>query len=225
MARSPRLVEDDGIYHVLNRRAGRATLFEHEQDYGAFEKALDEAAAAVPMRVLAYCLMPNHWHLLLWPRKGRAMSAFMQRLTLTHMRRWHARHGTAGTGPVYQGRFKSFPVQDDTHLLTVARYVERNALRAKLVHKAEQWRWCSLWQRQQEQLPPWLVCARDWPVDLPSNWSSFVNRPQTEAELEAVRLSVKRGVPLGSEAWQRRTATRLKLQSTLRDPWRPKRQR
>jgi putative transposase len=81
--------------------------------------------------------MPNHWHLVLWPRKKGELSEFMRWLTVTHTQRWHASHRTSGTGPLYQGRFKSFPIEDDDHLLAVVRYVERNALRAKLVARAE----------------------------------------------------------------------------------------
>jgi hypothetical protein len=88
------------------------------------------------MRLLAYCLMPNHFHLLVWPRADGDLSQFLRWLTVTHTQRWHAHHRTAGTGHLYQGRFKSFPVQSDEHFLTVCRYVERNALRANLVGRA-----------------------------------------------------------------------------------------
>jgi putative transposase len=91
--------------------------------------------------------MPNHWHLLLWPRRDGELSEILRWITVTHTQRWHAHHRTAGTGPVYQGRFKSFPVQTDAHFLTVARYVERNALRAKLVPRAEDWQWSSIWRQ------------------------------------------------------------------------------
>jgi putative transposase len=174
------------------------------------------------MRVLAYCLMPNHWHLLLWPQRGRDLSTFMQRLTVTHMRRWHAHRGTTGTGPLYQGRFKSFPVQDDAHLLSVGRYVERNALRARLVRRAENWHWCSLWRRENHIMPAWLVPAKDWPMDLPKDWLEWVNSPQTAAEEESIRRCIKRGAPLGSDNWQKRAARQLHLEGSLRDPWRPK---
>jgi putative transposase len=138
---------------------------------------------------------------------------------VTHVRRWHAHHHTEGTGPIYQGRFKSFPVQEDDHLLTLCRYVERNALRAKLVKRAEQWRWCSLWHRQQETQVPWLS---DWPIPIPETWVEHVNRPQTEAELAALRRSVQRGTPYGEPAWQERTVTVLSLQSSIRPRGRPR---
>ena len=106
-----------------------------------------EAKKRLPMRVLAWCVMSNHWHLVLWPRGDGDLSEFMRWLTVTHTQRWHAAHHTSGTGPLYQGRFKSFPIQEDDHLLTVLRYVERNPLRANLVKRADEWRWSSLWHR------------------------------------------------------------------------------
>ena len=96
------------------------------------------------MRLLTYCLVPNHFHLLLWPREDGDLSAFMRWLTMTHTQRWHAHHSTAGTRHVYQRRYKSFPVQSGEHLLTVCRYVERNALCANLVQRAEEWKSGSL---------------------------------------------------------------------------------
>ena len=129
---------------MLNRRVGRMCIFDKDDDYAAFLQVLDEAAQRTPMPLFSYCLMPNHWHLVLRPRKDGDLSRYMQWLTTTHMRRWHAYRGTRGTGPLYQGRYKSFPVQNDRHFLTVCRYVERNPLRARLVRRAENWRWSSL---------------------------------------------------------------------------------
>ncbi len=145
MPRRPRLSTGGLAYHVLNRRVGRLPLFEKPTDYAAFEKILHEAHRRTGVRIAAYCLMPNHWHLLLWPRTDGELSDVMRWITVTHTQRWHAHRHTSGTGPVYQGRFKSFPVQTDEHFLTVARYVERNAVRAALVSRAEEWQWSSVW--------------------------------------------------------------------------------
>jgi len=134
---------------VLNRAAGRATLFDKLADYAAFEKVVRQAWERSAMRLLSYLVMPNHWHFVVWPRKDGELSTWAQWLTVTHVRRWHAHHHSAGTGPVYQGRFKSFPVQEDDHYFTVCRYVERNPLRANRVARAEHWRWSSLWHRVQ----------------------------------------------------------------------------
>ncbi len=129
---------------MLNRANARMTIFEKDRDYEAFERVLGEAVDKYGTRLLSYCLMPNHWHLVLWPKEDGELSRFTGWLTLTHTQRWHAHHGTSGSGHVYQGRFKSFPVQDDEHFYTVCRYVERNPLKAKLVASAEDWRWSSL---------------------------------------------------------------------------------
>ncbi|HEX9596688.1 MAG TPA: transposase, partial [Anaerolineales bacterium] len=135
MPRRARSIVGGYAYHVLNRANGRLRLFKKDADFAAFEQILLEAHQRVPLRILAYVLMGNHWHFVVWPRRGRheEVSEFFRWLTVTHSQRFHAHHGTAGMGHVYQGRFKSFPIASDDHLTTVLRYVERNPLRAGLV--------------------------------------------------------------------------------------------
>jgi putative transposase len=173
-------------------------LFRKAADFAAMEKVLEDALRRTPVRLLAYCILSNHWHLLLWPRADGELSEFMRWLTLTHTQRWHANRHTSGTGPIYQGRFKSFPVQSDEHLLTVARYIERNPLRAGMVENVEQWQWSSLWRRCQADAALCEILS-DWPVQAPRDWSRWVQQPQTEAELQAVRRSVLRGRPFGED--------------------------
>lgn len=221
MPRQARLAPGGFVYHVLNRAVARLPLLIKPEDYEAFERVLAEAHQRHPIRVLAYCLMPNHWHMLLYPREDRQLTAFVRWLTHTHTMRWHAHYHTTGSGHLYQGRFKSFPVQTDEHFLTVCRYVERNALQANLVKRAEDWRWCSLWRRRSRSAEPRSLLS-EWPVDPPRNWLCAVNKPQNEAELTAVRRAVQRNAPFGSEVWTTRTANRLGLQSTLRPRGRPR---
>lgn len=221
MPRRPRLAAGNLAYHVLNRRVGRLLLFQKPADYAAFERILAEAQDRFRIRLTAYCLMPNHWHLLLWPRREGELSEVLRWITVTHTQRWHAHHHSAGTGPVYQGRFKSFPVQADAHFLAVARYVERNALRAKLVDRAEAWQWGSLWRRTQGDATR-MAWLSDWPVDRPRDWVGWVNRADTKSELDALRLSVQRGRPHGEEGWVRRLCRRCGMESTLRPRGRPK---
>src|SRR5438445_12523569 len=195
MARPYRAALGGFVYHVLNRANARLPIFQKEGDYAAFERILGEAIEHVPgMRLLAYCLLPNHWHLVLWPQHDGELSDFGHWLTLTHTQRWHAHYRHVGRGHLYQGRFKSFPISEDEHFLQVCRYVERNAVRAGLVRRAEAWRWCSLWARQQAQRPEkWLLSP--WPLPVPDDWVQEVNRAQTETELEALRRSVQRAQP------------------------------
>jgi putative transposase len=208
------------VYHALNRAVARLPLFPKDRDYDAFLRVLDEARQRHPIRVLGYGLMPNHWHLVLWPRGDHDLTAFLRWLTHTHTMRWHTHYHTLGTGHLYQGRFKAFPVQDDDHFYTVLRYVERNALRAGLVGRAEDWRWSSLAHRLYGRDPRDRL--NGWPVRMPADWVGYVNRPQTEAELAAVRRSVARGCPFGSDDWQRETAAGLGLAATLRPRGRPR---
>ena len=212
------------VYHVLNRANGKRRIFDHDRDYLAFERVLAETQERVPMRILAWCVMPNHWHLLLWPQEDGDLSKFMRLLTLTHTQRRHAHRASAGTGHIYQGRFKSFVVQDDAHFLAVSRYVEANALSGKLVQRAEDWRWGSLWRvlRGRADQPP---CIHPWPVTRPTDWLDYVNRPAEAAEIDAVRCSARRSAPYGDEAWARDMADQLGLQSSLRPRGRPARQK
>jgi len=221
MPRRPRYAPGGLVYHVLNRAVARQTLFEKDADYAAFEAVLHEAMARHPTRLLAYQVMPNHWHMVLWPREDGELTAFLRWLTHTHVMRWHAHHGTSGTGHLYQGRFKSFPIQTNDYFYTGIRYVERNAKRANLVERAEDWRWSSLWRRVHGNAEAKQLLHR-WPLPEPTDWVKLVNRPQTEAELAAVRRSVLRGSPFGTPLWQTRTAKRLGLEWTLRARGRPR---
>jgi len=186
----------------------------------AFEGVLAEAHKRLPTRILAYCVMPNHWHFLLWPRDDGELSEFMRWLTVTHTQRWHVHHRTTGTGHLYQGRFKSFPVQSDEHFLTVARYVERNALRANLVKRAEDWQWGSLWRRANGDVEKKALLTK-WPVLPPRNWVQCVNRAENPKELESLRQCVARGRPFGSDRWQTITSKQLGLESSIRPRGRP----
>jgi len=224
MGRPKRAADGGLVYHVLNRANARMTIFEKDGDYEAFERVLAAAVERTQTRLLAYCVLGNHWHLVVWPEQDGEVSRFAGWLTLTHTQRWHAHRHSAGSGHVYQGRFKSFPVQDDEHFYTVCRYVERNALRANLVERAEDWRWCSLhrWKYGTGKEKSLLSA---WPMSRRPGWVDHVNARQSEAELTALRRSVKRGCPFGHEAWCDRMVRRLGLESTLRRQGRPKKQK
>lgn len=221
MPRTRRVDVGNIVYHVLNRSTARLEIFEKEKDYQTFEATLEEGKKKYPMRILAYCLMPNHWHLVLHPEFDGQLVPFMRWLTMTHTHRWHAAHHTIGSGHLYQGRYKSFPVETDEHFLQLVRYVERNAKRAKLVEKVERWEWSSIYrrefgtERQRELLSP-------WPVAGATNHLEWVNAPQPKEELETIRVSIARGRPYGKEGWAHAMSERLGLQSSFRSRGRPK---
>jgi putative transposase len=209
------------VYHVLNRSAGRFTLFRTQKDYLAFENVLQQAIERTPgVRVLSYCVMPNHWHLVLWPTNDADLSAFMFWLTMTHAQRWRTSHDKVGYGPLYQGRFKAFVVQTDAHFLTVCRYVERNPLRANLVNDAAAWRWSSLWRREHGDAKL-KGLLHPWPITRPADWLDWVQAPQTAAEEEALQTCILRSRPFGGARWQQKVTASLGLESAFRSPGRP----
>ena len=219
MSRTARASVGGICYHVLNRGNGRSEVFHKDDDYAAFLKLLREASERVPMRLLAYCLMPNHFHLVVWTLQDGDLGRWMQWLLTSHVRRYHRHYHSSGH--VWQGRFKAFPIEEDGHLLTVMRYVERNPVRAKTipVRKAQRWPWSSIGEKPKDVERPELDAG---PVVRGRDWLRWVNEPQTEAELEALRKCVRRGRPFGSASWQRRTARRLGLESSLRPRGRPR---
>src|ERR1700722_5358655 len=221
MPRIARVAPGGMVYHVLNRGVGRMRLFLSDADYAAWERVILETLPLAPMRICAYCWMPNHWHLVLWPEKDGQLSTFMQRVTNRHTQRWQRSKRRVGYGHLYQGRFKSFPVETDDHFYSLVRYVERNPLRAGLVSRAEDWRWSSLSRRQSEDDQAKALLAA-WPLPEPSRWLATVNRAQTESELAALRKSVNRSTPFGTPEWQSRTAKKLGLEWTLRARGRPR---
>lgn len=217
MARTARVAAGGICYHVINRGNRRATVFHTSADYDAFVRLLERACMRIPMRVLAYCLMPNHFHFVLWPFGDRDMSRWMHWLLTSHVVRYHKIRGTSGR--VWQGRYKSFPIEQDRHLLTVLRYVERNPVRANLVTSAGDWKWSSF---VGEKDLPSSPCVTESPVTKPDDWARLVDNPQSSDEVDAVRNCNYKCMPYGSEHWVLRTATQLGLQSSLRGPGRPK---
>lgn len=220
MPRTARASVGGICYHVINRGNGRRQVFHQDGDYEAFLKAIGHACIEIPMRVLGYCLMPNHFHMAVWPAHDGDLSRWMHWVLNTHVRRYHKHHGSSGH--IWQGRFKAFPIEEDEHLLRVLRYIERNALRAKLVRRAENWEWSSarFWQAGATR-PSYLTVG---PVARGRQWLESVNQALTTAELEALRKCVNRGAPYGSPAWVEQTAERLGLQSTIRARGRPRKE-
>ena len=190
---------------MMNRGARRLPIFDGPDDYGTFVRVLHEGTDRFPMRLLCWVVMPNHWHLVLWPQEDDDLSVFMAWITATHSRRWHVDHNSVGTGTIYQGRFKAIPVKDDVHFLTVCRYVERNPMRARLVQRVEDWKWSSA-AREPRQPNPRL---HEWPVPRPPTWEEDANAGESIADLVRVRTAIDRGVAFGPKAWCDETANHL----------------
>lgn len=217
MARTARASVGGICYHVINRGNGKAEVFHKPEDYQRFTEMIRESCERLPMRVVGWCLMPNHFHLMLWPFEDGDLSRWMQWLMTSHVRRYHQHYQSSGH--IWQGRFKAFPIQGDMHYLTVLRYVERNPVRAGLVGRAEEWRWSSLHSFGSHPTVRLLVPG---PVSRPEDWLALVNETQPESELSQLRTCVNRGQPFGSTAWIGRVASRLGLEATIHPRGRPR---
>ncbi len=221
MPRIERIDIAEHVYHVLNRANARAQIFDNDDDYRQFETILEETVERHEMRLLAYCIMPNHWHLILQPKEDGGMGIFMNWLANTHTRRWHIAKNTVGQGHLYQGRYKSFICQHDSHFLSLVRYVERNAKKANLVKKAESWKWSSAWRRengsheQKKLLSPWAT-------EEPRSYLQWLNDPQTQAEEDVLERSLAKSVPYGSDRWTERMVRKFGLGQTMRGVGRPR---
>lgn len=217
MPRIARGLSDGHIYHVLNRGNGKQEVFHKEGDYRSFRVLIAEAKEICQVDVLAYCLMPNHFHFLLQPQKANELSKWMQWLMTSHVRRYHRHYGTSGH--IWQGRFKSFIVQDDEHLLTAVRYIEANPVRAQLVKSAKDWIWSSHIERISGTSEKVLSKL---PISLPANWTKFIDTALTSSEIEKLRKSVNRQAPYGKDEWIKKLCGVLGLESTIRHRGRPK---
>jgi putative transposase len=161
--------------------------------------------------------MPNHFHLAVWPLGDPDLSDWMHWLMTAHVRSYRKQY--CGSGHIWQGRFKAFPIQEDEHLLTVIRYIECNPLRAGLVDRAEAWPWSSLRDWVNPALVPFF---HPGPVPRPTDWHTYVNMPLHAKDLKRLRRSVRRGTPFGKPSWTETTAGHLGLEDTLRPPGRPR---
>lgn len=224
MPRTARVDVGQEVYHILNRANARVQIFDNEKDYLDFEKILQEAVDRFEMRLLAYCVMPNHWHLSVYPKQDGDLAKFMGWLTNTHTRRWHATKKTTGQGHLYQGRYKSFLCQRDDHFIILMQYVERNSKKAGLCDLAQDWRWSSIWRRENGSEEQQKILS-EWPVDMPKEYLKLVNRAfdkkVTEVE-EAIDETIEKGNPFGGYEWVKKIVKKFGLEQTLRRVGRPK---
>jgi putative transposase len=172
MPRTRRVLLPCHVQHVMNRGNARQRIFDDRHDYEDFIELLARAGDHARVPLLAFCLMPNHWHLVLWPSSPKSLSAYMHWLTSTHVLRLHRRRGTTGQGHIYQERYRHVTVTTERQFLVLCRYVESNAAQGGMVPRAEDWPYCSLVRTKsrsgRELLSP-------WPVPRPPGWAEYLN--------------------------------------------------
>jgi putative transposase len=225
MPRPLRPIADGLVYHVINRGNNRQNVFRKDADYRAFLTALADLKERKPFELYGYCLMSNHFHLLIRPRGG-TISRIVQSLLVSHTQRYHKHHRSGGH--VWQGRFKSPVIQDDEHVLTVLRYIEANPLRAKLVRDAGEYAWSSYRSHglgeanelidplvRYEELSPYAGVRQ-------RKWAEKVHAQLEGSAEAAVRRSVQTGLPYGERVWVEQLAKRLGVNLVMRPRGRPR---
>lgn len=180
------------VYHLINRGNKKARIFIEAADYQGFVTAMADASERTGVRHMTFCIMPNHFHIVAQSSADNDVSAYMQRLMNAHIRTYQERHGTKGTGHIYQGRYRPIQVMTDYQFLNVCRYVDANPLRAGLVDRAEHWPWGGLALKKSRDGRNLLS---SWPVPRPADWLDRVNRQQSEASLKEIRKAIARGRP------------------------------
>jgi putative transposase len=221
MSRHARISPDGFVQHVINRGDHRETIFHKAGDFAAFLRIIADATLKVPMRILAYCIMRNHFHLLLWPHEGVDLPAYIQVLMNLHIQRYLQHYPPSSNGHIYQGRYRNVLVQDGAAVHRVARYIEANPLAAGVARRAEAYAWSSLSPRALDVDRPILYAGAEG-ISRTSEWIDFVNEPVSYETTARIQQSIRRGMPYGDNEWLQRVVAQHGLEHTLREPGRPR---
>ncbi len=220
MPRSNRLTVGNIVYHCMNRSSGGFKIFKKNGDYAFFESLLEEGKELIGMRILAYCIMPNHWHLLLYPKRDEDLSSFMHWITTSHVRNYREITNSVGRGHLYQGSYKSFPVDTELYLQTVIKYIEQNPIRSGLVGDIKEWRWSSLWRREYGTDDSKKILSK-LPTELSPDYVKTIDSSLDKEKYEKIKCSIKRGRPFGPSEWVDDIVKKYGLESTVRRRGRP----
>ena len=191
MARKRRCILPGAYYHVCNRATEKRVLFSTPSDFDLWVKTLREALEIFPLKIHAFCVMPNHWHMLASSPSGPTFTKAMQWLGATHAIRWRKRADSVGKGAVYQSRYRCHRVKPNQVFWIVARYIERNPVRAGLTESPYSWEWSSAGQKNGLSIP-----INEWPLAKPEKWEEFLRRGGNPVEEAKVREALTRGFPL-----------------------------
>lgn len=217
MPRIARGLADNQIYHIINRGNRRESVYHDKYDYERFLKLLFDSKEKYNIKIYAYCLMPNHFHLVIYTKYSESLSKAMHWISSSYVRYYNKRYKISGH--LWQGRYKSFIVQKESYLLTLLKYVEVNPKRAKIVKRCEDYKYSSAYNRI-NNIEDELINIP--PIDLPVNWDKYINDEESKIDIDYIRNSIERQSPLGEELWQVNIAKKYGLESTLNSRGRPR---
>jgi putative transposase len=226
MPRSPRIVLPGYPHHVVHRGHNRRVIFDAEGDYSSYLDSLLELKKQYAVRVQAYCLMPNHVHLLLVPESEDGLGWLMKRLAGRHTARINRRENH--TGALWEGRYYSSPVRRDSYHHECHRYIELNPMRASLVVNPASYRWSSCRYRSgPETMPgldfdPWFMALGPSPQERWRAYEAFLAEGIRQDRLQLIRDAVRRGQLTGDADFATEVAGAIGRIVPRRGPGRPR---
>ncbi|MEW6536710.1 MAG: transposase [Candidatus Auribacterota bacterium] len=219
MARIPRIIIPDYPHHIVQRGNNRQAIFEDDQDRQEYLALVQRYKQDTECKVLSYCLMDNHVHLLIIPLKAESLSKFMQKVALKYTQ--YANDKYKRSGRLWECRFFSSPVETDTYLLAVCRYIERNAVRAGVVGQPEHYEWGSAKYRVSGKNPEFLDDIFPEYANR-EEYLEFLKLPPNSGQYEMISRSTSRGYPIGSMRFYEKVMKLTKRDLTKRPVGRPK---
>jgi putative transposase len=174
------------VFHVMNRATRGQVLFDGPADYDAFENLMATGQRRTPLPLLAYCLMPNHWHMVVQPALDHQLREFVGWVTTMHARRIHRCRATIGAGAVYKGRYHAVPVDSERYFYQVIQYVELNPVKPGLASRPDEWRWSSASRARHHN----GIVLAEWPLPRPAGWIDQLNAGCPTRDLEFIRTCV-----------------------------------
>ncbi|HXN05700.1 MAG TPA: transposase [Nitrospiria bacterium] len=196
MARIARVVAPGFPHHITQRGNRRQQTFFNEEDYHRYIRLMAEWSSRLKVEVWAYCLMPNHIHLIANPQSEEGLRRAIGETHRRYTQQINLREGWRGH--LWQGRFTSFPM-DESYLLAAARYVELNPVRAKLVDRPDAYKWSSA-AAHLERRDDELVKVSPL-LGLVGNWREFLSQAASEDQREELRRHERTGRPLGADGF------------------------
>lgn len=193
MARMPRVVVPNFPHHVTQRGSRRQVTFFSDDDYRTYIDLVAEAKLKAGVDIWAYCLMPNHVHLVAVPRDEESLATLFANAHRRYTLRINTREGWQGH--LWQERFHSI-VMDETHLIAAVRYVENNPVRASLCERPEDWPWSSTRAHLQSRDDRLVMVAPM--LELVDDWSAYLSVDQDDDAVDSIRLHTRTGRPVGS---------------------------
>ncbi len=211
------------VLHAMNRRVDRQTLFCTDEDYALFRSLMSEAVYKFNLRILEWVLMPNHWHMLIFPETKNQVSEFMHWLCGIHAKKWRAEKDNEGNGALYQDRFKAFLVKPGLHVDRLRNYLAMNPVKANLVDNPFDWIWGSAKRVHRDCLISTIPISKG-PPPSPSDLKELLSTPLnlTETQIDRLEKSFLKGLPYGDDVWTEQMIEEYHLEHTLRKAGRPK---